>query len=420
MGAAQDTACRSTRLSPPPRRSPVGNRRRRCAHARRISPAPPAPPGGIDRSPRKPAKAAAAVDAGTASVVRCNRCASWSCRCSPRCWLPCQPHRVKKLPETTTRRRSCCRRTPSSRPPAHASAASRSNRARSSTSTTRARTTASTASPTGCTCARANPRSAPSCCSARRALPAPALEESERNLRQLDFLREPRVRPVRYHDGLVDVEVGTHDVWTLQLGPSFGRSGGAGESSFEIQDNNLFGFGKTLVIGVGKDVDRDQHLFQLARPECRRQPLARQHLLVGKQRRLCPQLRPVAAFLLPDDALRPAASAAAQSRWHNSRYMAGRALRQVRQPDAVRGPVRGLVAGPEGRVHTPLHAGSAPGREPLRAGRDRRDARAGARRSAAALPVPALRPDHRRIPQDHGTTTRSRAPRTSSSASTPR
>jgi outer membrane translocation and assembly module TamA len=93
-----------------------------------------------------------------------------------------------------------------------------------------------------------------------------ALEESERNLRQLDFLREPRVRPVRYRDGLVDVEVGTHDVWTLQLGPSYGRSGGAGESSFEIQDNNLFGFGKTLAIGVGKDVDRTSTYFSWRDP----------------------------------------------------------------------------------------------------------------------------------------------------------
>ncbi len=82
------------------------------------------------------------------------------------------------------------------------------------------------------------------------------LEETERNLRRLAFLREPRVRPVRYHDGRVDVEVVTQDVWTLQLGPSFSRSGGADRSSFEIQDNNLFGFGKTLALGAGRDVDR--------------------------------------------------------------------------------------------------------------------------------------------------------------------
>ena len=88
------------------------------------------------------------------------------------------------------------------------------------------------------------------------------LEETERNLRRLQFLREPKVRPVRYHDGLVDIEVLTHDVWTLQFGPSYGRSGGTDNSSLEIQDNNLFGFGKTLAIGVGKDVDRTSTYFE--------------------------------------------------------------------------------------------------------------------------------------------------------------
>ncbi|MCC7462500.1 MAG: hypothetical protein IT480_08580 [Gammaproteobacteria bacterium] len=88
------------------------------------------------------------------------------------------------------------------------------------------------------------------------------LEETERNLRRLSYLREPRVRPVRYRDGLVDIEVQTQDVWTLQLGPSYGRSGGTGRSSFEIQDNNLFGFGKTLALGAGRDVDRTSSFLE--------------------------------------------------------------------------------------------------------------------------------------------------------------
>jgi outer membrane protein assembly factor BamA len=87
------------------------------------------------------------------------------------------------------------------------------------------------------------------------------LDETERNLRQLSFLREPRVRPVRYHDGLVDIEILTHDVWTLQFGPSYGRSGGTNQSSLEIQDNNLLGFGKTLAIGAGRNVDRSSSYF---------------------------------------------------------------------------------------------------------------------------------------------------------------
>jgi outer membrane protein assembly factor BamA len=89
-----------------------------------------------------------------------------------------------------------------------------------------------------------------------------ALEETERNLRRMQFLREPHIRPVRYHDGLVDIEVETQDVWTLQFGPSYGRSGGTNQSSLEIQDNNLFGFGKTLAAGFGRDVDRTSTYFE--------------------------------------------------------------------------------------------------------------------------------------------------------------
>ncbi len=83
------------------------------------------------------------------------------------------------------------------------------------------------------------------------------LEETERNLRKRDYLREPRVRPLRHHDGLVDVEVFTHDVWTLQLSPSYSRSGGTNESSMDFEDANFLGRGKKIRFSYGSDVDRD-------------------------------------------------------------------------------------------------------------------------------------------------------------------
>ena len=92
------------------------------------------------------------------------------------------------------------------------------------------------------------------------------LEETERNLRHLSFLREPRIRPVAWHDGLVDILVETHDVWTLQLGPSFGRSGGKNDTSVEFQDHNLLGFGKTLIAGNSHGVDRDSTYFEWRDP----------------------------------------------------------------------------------------------------------------------------------------------------------
>ena len=92
------------------------------------------------------------------------------------------------------------------------------------------------------------------------------LAETERNLRRLNYLREPRIRPIAWHDGVVDILVETHDVWTLQIGPSFGRSGGKNETSAEFQDNNLLGFGKTLIAGSSHNVDRNSTYFEWRDP----------------------------------------------------------------------------------------------------------------------------------------------------------
>jgi hypothetical protein len=95
---------------------------------------------------------------------------------------------------------------------------------------------------------------------------AHVLQETERNLRSLRFLREPSVRATRAHDGVVDIEVVTHDVWTLQVGPSFGRSGGKNNSSFSFADQNFLGRGKTLILGAERDVDRDSQMIEWRDP----------------------------------------------------------------------------------------------------------------------------------------------------------
>ena len=69
-------------------------------------------------------------------------------------------------------------------------------------------------------------------------------------------MREPVIRPEAYHDGVVDVEVITHDVWTLQPGIIFSRSGGADAFGFDISDSNFLGTGKSLEIGHSTNVDR--------------------------------------------------------------------------------------------------------------------------------------------------------------------
>lgn len=82
------------------------------------------------------------------------------------------------------------------------------------------------------------------------------IEETERALRRLRYIREPHVRVIGRHDGLVDVEVSASDVWTLSPGLSYGRKGGANSTSFEFDDYNVFGTGKRLSIGAHSTVDR--------------------------------------------------------------------------------------------------------------------------------------------------------------------
>ncbi|MCU0976627.1 MAG: hypothetical protein MUC71_10015 [Steroidobacteraceae bacterium] len=92
------------------------------------------------------------------------------------------------------------------------------------------------------------------------------LEETERNMRQLRFLTEPSVRPVAYHDGVVDVAVRARDVWTLNPGVSVGRAGGTNSVGFGIEDLNLLGTGKALALGYSADVDRSTLLAQWRDP----------------------------------------------------------------------------------------------------------------------------------------------------------
>src|SRR6202790_3331107 len=89
------------------------------------------------------------------------------------------------------------------------------------------------------------------------------LDETARNIRlNSSFLREPDIRPIRYHDNTVDLVVVTHDVWTLQPGISFGRSGGTNSSSIDFSDNNFLGYGKSIEIGHSQNVDRSRTFLQ--------------------------------------------------------------------------------------------------------------------------------------------------------------
>lgn len=93
---------------------------------------------------------------------------------------------------------------------------------------------------------------------------ASLLEESARILRDTRYLRDALVRPVAFHDGLVDVEVTTQDVWTFNPGISFSRKGGENNSGFEVEEFNFLGTGTRIGAGFTSGIDRDSKFLHYA------------------------------------------------------------------------------------------------------------------------------------------------------------
>ncbi len=83
------------------------------------------------------------------------------------------------------------------------------------------------------------------------------VEETERLLRSNRYLREAKVSATRVEKGIVDLEVRTSDVWTLDPSVSFGRKGGVNRGGIGLKEFNLFGTGASIGIGYKSDVDRD-------------------------------------------------------------------------------------------------------------------------------------------------------------------
>jgi outer membrane protein assembly factor BamA len=83
------------------------------------------------------------------------------------------------------------------------------------------------------------------------------LQESERILRDTRYLRDAKIRPVAFHDGVVDIVVVTQDVWTLDPSVSFGRTGGKSTTGFKLQELNVLGRGTQVGIAFQSGVDRD-------------------------------------------------------------------------------------------------------------------------------------------------------------------
>jgi hypothetical protein len=93
------------------------------------------------------------------------------------------------------------------------------------------------------------------------------LEESERILRGTRYLQDANIRPIAWHDGVVDIEVVTRDVWTLNPGVSYGRKGGKNTSGFEIEELNLLGSGSQISVGRNSSVDRTATTLRFQDPQ---------------------------------------------------------------------------------------------------------------------------------------------------------
>jgi len=96
---------------------------------------------------------------------------------------------------------------------------------------------------------------------------ARTLAESERLLREAEYLFDVRILPVAYgEDNRVRVRVVTRDVWTLQVGLSFGRSGGENDYSIGLSDSNILGLGKDVKVQRSENVDRTSNLYRYIDP----------------------------------------------------------------------------------------------------------------------------------------------------------
>ena len=74
------------------------------------------------------------------------------------------------------------------------------------------------------------------------------LDASERALRAYEFINEARVVAVPVDEATVDIEIYTHDSWTIIPGLFFETGGGVSEIGATVNEINLGGFGKEVLL----------------------------------------------------------------------------------------------------------------------------------------------------------------------------
>jgi hypothetical protein len=87
-------------------------------------------------------------------------------------------------------------------------------------------------------------------------------DESERILRANEFFYDAWIRIVRYHDGKVDLRVTTRDVWTLNPGFNYSRTGGTNSTGVQLEELNVAGTGTEVAVSRTTNVDRTESLLR--------------------------------------------------------------------------------------------------------------------------------------------------------------
>ena len=87
------------------------------------------------------------------------------------------------------------------------------------------------------------------------------IEETERNLRTLPFIRRAEITATVNELGTVDVLVRTYDSWTLEVVASFKRAGGATNIKTGIADHNIAGQGKSISAVFNRDGTAETKTF---------------------------------------------------------------------------------------------------------------------------------------------------------------
>jgi outer membrane translocation and assembly module TamA len=92
------------------------------------------------------------------------------------------------------------------------------------------------------------------------------VQENERLLRKNDYLYNVAILPVGWDGHTVDLEVRTKDVWTLNPGFNFGRSGGKNSTNVHVQEENLLGTGRKVEVAWDSGVDSTAWTVSFADP----------------------------------------------------------------------------------------------------------------------------------------------------------